>query len=73
MAAYPLNHDGEPLHTGDDDRIDAVTGIRTAVEEIIDELDGHGEIVDTLRGVLEECDKLDALLIETIKREREGH
>lgn len=64
----PLNHEGEPLHSGDDARIDAVTGIRAAVEELREggETDWH----DALGGVLEECDTLDRLLIETIARER---
>jgi hypothetical protein len=78
-APPPLNHDGEPLHTGDDARIDCVTGIRAAIEEAIDDLesdktgdriDGNSEAVDTLRAALEECAMLDRLLIETIARER---
>jgi hypothetical protein len=63
-----LNHDGEPLHTGDDERIDAVTNIRASVEELRDDPDLDAS--DIIHSVLEECATLDRLLIETIQRER---
>jgi hypothetical protein len=64
----PLNHDGEPLHTGDDERIDLVTSILAGCDECHDEdLDWS----DVILGIREDCQKLDALLIQTINRERE--
>lgn len=68
-----LNIDGEPLHTGDDDRIDCLTGIRAGLEEIVnaedDEYEKH-EIIELVRELFDDCDQLYALLIETIASER---
>jgi hypothetical protein len=68
-----LNHEGEPLHTGDDDRIDCVTAIRAALEQMSDTncgLHSCSEVDDLLPSIVEECDKLDTLLLQTIQRER---
>ncbi len=70
--AEPLNHDGEPLHTGDDDRIDALTGIRDAIETALGELDDPDEVRETLQAAIEDCTTLDRLIIATIAREREA-
>jgi hypothetical protein len=67
-AAPPqLEDEDEPLHTGDDERLDCVTGILAALDALEDDDEPPGEAIDSIR---EECQKLDALLIATIKRER---
>lgn len=66
-APAALNHDGEPLHTGDDDRIDLVTSIIASAEQIQGEDDP--DVADLVASILEDCRTLDALLIATIQRE----
>lgn len=64
--ATGLNHEGEPLHTGDDERIDLVTSIIAAAEE----LEGDEDVTETAASIIDDCHKLDALLLATIDRER---
>lgn len=70
QAVTPMNRDGEPLHTGDDERIDCVTGILAALDELSDAIVATDEISECICSARQECERLDALLIETIKRER---
>jgi hypothetical protein len=64
--------DDEPFHTGDDDRLDFMTSIRAGIEELQSDEDfpPNNQQEETLSSLLEDCDKLDALIIETIRRER---
>lgn len=64
--------DDEPLHTGDDERLDCVTSIRASLEEIIDEKGKPkcDHCTDLLISALDSCEMLDSLIIATIKRER---
>lgn len=60
--------DDEPLHTGDDERLDLLTGLRAGVEAMRDDPDmfDQGEYVET---TLKDLDKLDELIVATIRRE----
>lgn len=68
----------EPLHTGDDERIDLLSSIIAQIEEFKDEResmlnDSFEKDTDALEmasSVLDDCKRLDELLIETVKRER---
>lgn len=61
-------NDDEPLHTGDDERLDCVTSILAGAEE----LEGDDEVQEIAAGIIDDCHKLDALILATIKRERQS-
>jgi hypothetical protein len=65
QEARNMKTDADELHTGDDARIDCVTGIRAAVEELLEDDDFplNNQQTENLTSVLADCDRLDALLI----------
>lgn len=64
-AAQALDDD-EPLHSGDDERVDLMTSILTSLEEM--RVDPLGDI--TAEDILLDCEQLDPLIVATVKRER---
>lgn len=60
------NDPDEQLHTGDDDRLDLVSSILATAEE----LEGNEEMMECAASIIDDCHKLDELIIATIKRER---
>lgn len=57
--------EAEPLHTGDDERLDMMTNIITALEGMIEDPDPD----ITIESILEDCRALDVLLVATVQRE----
>lgn len=55
------------IHTGDDDQIDHLTGIRAAAEEMIDDYDDI-DVAETGKTILAECDALDAKRLEELRK-----
>lgn len=76
LLASPLHAGAEPeedesLHTGDDERIDALTNIVTGLEAMRDDPEDNADI--TFDSVIEDCMALDALIVATVKRERAAY
>lgn len=68
LGIQAVNADGEPLHTGDDARIDLVSSIIASAEE----LEGNEEITDIAASIIDDCHKLDALLVAELRAAGRG-
>lgn len=62
------NIEGEPLHTGDDERLDLLTSLRAGVESLLE--DDAVQVPDFTLDALNELGQLDRLIVATIHRER---
>lgn len=64
-------NDDEPLHTGDDERMDLLCGVLTFLQELEGEDAPTGDqLADDIGSAIDSCEKLHVLLEQTVRRER---